>query len=327
MKSLTVNNLALDIQHYDDTFHILRGVNLTLSRGGSLGIVGESGSGKTLTCLTIMRLLPKGSKIISGQILLGDNDLCQLNENQMQAVRGREICMIFQDARAALNPVLTVGEQIVDIYCNLKGESQQAGIKKAIEALDMMGLPNARSRMKSYPHELSGGMCQRILIAMALVSAPKLLIADEVTTGLDVTIQSQVIDLIKKVTNELNASLIFVSHDIGVIMEACTEIAVMYCGIVLEQGDIDVVLSDALSPYTEALLSCFRISQQKRMNFIPGIAPDLKMQEPGCPFAPRCNHVIDVCHQQIPQLRQLDQNHWVACHVVEKKNSIKSPTS
>ena len=314
MDTLQIYNLHLKINHLEDIFYILRGVNLALRMDKFLGIVGESGSGKTMTCLSLMRLLPKGANITTGKILFQGDDLCRYSDKQMETVRGKKISMIFQDARAALNPVFTVGDQIADIYSYYTGDNHSIGIKKAIELLDVMGIPNARSRVKSYPHELSGGMCQRVLIAMALISNPKLVIADEITSGLDVTIQSQVIELIKSVCDKLSASLILVSHDIGVIIEACSDIAVMYSGIVVEQGSVSTVLRKPLSPYTEALLECFEIGHSTRMSFITGIAPNLKLVKPGCPFAPRCKYAMDTCKVKVPELKIYEPGHWVACH-------------
>jgi oligopeptide/dipeptide ABC transporter ATP-binding protein len=314
MDLIKICDLHMKVDHFEDTFYILRGVNLSVSMNSSLGIVGESGSGKTMTCLSMMRLMPKGAKITKGEILLQEENLCCYSDKQMETVRGKKISMIFQDARAALNPVLTVGDQISDIYCHYTGNSRSVGMKKAVEVLDAMGLPNARSRVKSYPHELSGGMCQRVLIAMALVSTPKLVIADEITSGIDVTIQSQVIELVKSVSDELSAGLVFVSHDIGVIIEACSDIAVMYSGIVFEQGSISTVLGKPLSPYTKALLKCFEIGHSDRMSFIPGTAPDLKLVEPGCPFAPRCEYVMDICKVEVPKMKLYEPGHVVACH-------------
>lgn len=314
MDLIKICDLHMKVDHFEDTFYILRGVNLSVSMNSSLGIVGESGSGKTMTCLSMMRLMPKGAKITKGEILLQEENLCCYSDKQMETVRGKKISMIFQDARAALNPVLTVGDQISDIYCHYTGNSRSVGMKKAVEVLDAMGLPNARSRVKSYPHELSGGMCQRVLIAMALVSTPKLVIADEITSGIDITIQSQVIELVKSVSDELSAGLVFVSHDIGVIIEACSDIAVMYSGIVFEQGSISTVLGKPLSPYTKALLKCFEIGHSDRMSFIPGTAPDLKLVEPGCPFAPRCEYVMDICKVEVPKMKLYEPGHVVACH-------------
>jgi len=314
MDLIKIRDLHMKVDHFEDTFYILRGVNLSVSMNSSLGIVGESGSGKTMTCLSMMRLMPKGAKITKGEILLQEENLCCYSDKQMETVRGKKVSMIFQDARAALNPILTVGDQISDIYCHYTGNSRSVGMKKAVEVLDAMGLPNARSRVKSYPHELSGGMCQRVLIAMALVSTPKLVIADEITSGIDVTIQSQVIELVKSVSDELSAGLVFVSHDIGVIIEACSDIAVMYSGIVFEQGSISTVLGKPLSPYTKALLKCFEIGHSDRMSFIPGTAPDLKLVEPGCPFAPRCEYVMDICKVEVPKMKLYEPGHVVACH-------------
>jgi oligopeptide/dipeptide ABC transporter ATP-binding protein len=314
MDLIKIRDLHMKVDHFEDTFYILRGVNLSVSMNSSLGIVGESGSGKTMTCLSMMRLMPKGAKITKGEILLQEENLCCYSDKQMETVRGKKVSMIFQDARAALNPILTVGDQISDIYCHYTGNSRSVGMKKAVEVLDAMGLPNARSRIKSYPHELSGGMCQRVLIAMALVSTPKLVIADEITSGIDVTIQSQVIELVKSVSDELSAGLVFISHDIGVIIEACSDIAVMYSGIVFEQGSISRVLEKPLSPYTKALLKCFEIGHSDRMSFIPGTAPDLKLVEPGCPFAPRCEYVMDICKVEVPKMKLYEPGHVVACH-------------
>ena len=314
MDLIKICDLHMKVDHFEDTFYILRGVNLSVSMNSSLGIVGESGSGKTMTCLSMMRLMPKGAKITKGEILLQEENLCCYSDKQMETVRGKKVSMIFQDARAALNPILTVGDQISDIYCHYTGNSRSVGMKKAVEVLDAMGLPNARSRVKSYPHELSGGMCQRVLIAMALVSTPKLVIADEITSGIDITIQSQVIELVKSVSDELSAGLVFVSHDIGVIIEACSDIAVMYSGIVFEQGSISTVLGKPLSPYTKALLKCFEIGHSDRMSFIPGTAPDLKLVEPGCPFAPRCEYVMDICKVEVPKMKLYEPGHVVACH-------------
>jgi len=311
---IKIRDLHVKVDHFEDTFYILRGVNLSVSMNSSLGIVGESGSGKTTICLSVMGLLPKGAKITKGKILFQGKDLSCYSDKQMETVRGKKISMIFQDARAALNPVLTVGDQISDIYCHYTGNSHSLGMKKAVEVLDAMGFPNARSRVKSYPHELSGGMCQRVLIAMALVSTPKLVIADEITSGIDVTIQSQVIELVKSVSDELSAGLVFVSHDIGVIIEACSDIAVVYSGIVFEQGNISTVLEKPLSPYTKVLLKCFEIGHSDRMSFIPGNTPDLKLVKLGCPFAPRCEYVMDICKVEVPKMKLYEPGHVVACH-------------
>jgi len=313
---LTISDLHLEIRRQQDTYRILRGVDLAVRKDGALGIVGESGSGKTLTCLSILRLLPRGSRFPSGRIVLDGVDLCALEERRLREVRGRDVCMIFQDARASLNPVVTVGEQIADIHALRTGASRAQAMAKAVDVLEAMGLPGARQRIRSYPHELSGGMCQRVLIAMALVSRPRLLIADEVTTGLDVTIQTQVIDLIRSVAADLGASLIVVSHDIAVVMEACSDIAVMYCGMVLEQGNLETVLAEPLSPYSRALLDCFGLGSSPRMSCIPGTAPDLRFVEAGCPFVPRCAMVVERCRREVPRLRPVGPDHSVACHCV-----------
>lgn len=319
MNLLEIRDLSLNINHHGHSYHILRGVNLNSRRGGALGIVGESGSGKTMTCLAVMRLLPKASQILRGEIVFNGTDLCKLSEKQMEAVRGRDICMIFQDARSALNPVLTIGSQISDIYCKRTGKSNKEGVRSAIRLLDSMGMPNPRSQARSYPHELSGGMCQRALIAMAVASSPRLLIADEITSGLDVTIQTQVLGLIRNVVAEIDASLILVSHDINVIIETCSEIGVMYSGVVMECGDIDTVIGEPRNPYTKALLDCSEIRGRDRMAFIPGTAPDLRTPHPGCPFASRCPDVMDICRTELPKTRRLAPGQWVTCHKFESE--------
>jgi oligopeptide/dipeptide ABC transporter ATP-binding protein len=314
---LSIRDLHLEISRQHATYRILRGVDLAVRSSGALGIVGESGSGKTLTCLSVLRLLPKGSTLSRGEILLDGTDLARLDERRLAAVRGRDVCMIFQDAQASLNPVVPIGEQIADIYAHRFGSSRADATAKAVEVLEEMGMPGARHRLQSYPHELSGGMCQRVLIAMALVCRPRLLIADEITTGLDVTIQTQVIDLIQKVAAELDAALVMISHDVGVIVEACRDIAVMYCGMVLEQGDVANVVESPLSPYSRALMDCFGLGNRTRMACIPGTAPDLRFVEPGCPFAPRCPRVMERCRGEVPRLRQVAPGRLVACHAVE----------
>jgi oligopeptide/dipeptide ABC transporter ATP-binding protein len=238
----------------------------------------------------------------------------------MQSIRGSEAAMIFQDARSALNPVLPVGEQIGDIHRFRSKATRREGLDKAAELMAATGIPRAASRVKSYPHELSGGMCQRVLIAMALASRPKLLLADEITSGLDVTIQAQVLGLLEHVVADLEATLVLVSHDLAVVSAACTDVAVMYGGLVLEQGDVHRVLEKPMSPYSRALVRCFQEQSGERMPFIPGTAHQthlVKGRVSGCPFAPRCDVAKDVCRHDVPVLRELEPGHVVACHEAE----------
>jgi len=312
---LSIHNLEMKIGGARERVHVLRGVNLAVQEKSSLGLVGESGSGKTMTALTIMRLLPRKAEVTGGKILLSGEDILQYDERQMEKVRGRQISMIFQNASASLNPVFTVGEQIADVYCQHRGGSKKEGLSKAAEVLAAMGMPAAAQRARAYPHELSGGMCQRVLIAMALVCSPRLLIADEVTSGLDVTIQAQVLELIMEVVKQIDATLIFITHDIGVIAEACTDVAVMYSGQVVEVADTKTLLERPAHPYSKGLLSCFTATASRRMGFIPGAVPDLRINKPECPFAPRCPLVEDRCKGEVPLQREIEPGHLVACHI------------
>jgi oligopeptide/dipeptide ABC transporter ATP-binding protein len=232
----------------------------------------------------------------------------------MQRVRGKEISIVFQDAVSALNPLLPVGQQIADVYRHHEGGSARQAWTRAVAMLDAMGIPEPERRARAYPHQYSGGMAQRAMIAMALVCSPKLLIADEPTTGLDLTIQAQVLDLIKEHVQHSAASLILISHDIAVVAEICTDIAVMYAGEVLETGALEDVIAVPLSPYTQALLECFQAKPGDRLPYIAGRVPDLRRDLEGCSFASRCPIVQPLCYRQRPILREVAPGHWVACH-------------
>ena len=311
---LHIRDLRVDLTVDRDVLHALRGVNLTVERGDLLAVVGESGSGKTMTGLSIMRLLPTSGRIIGGQILLDGVDLAKLPESEVRSLRGKRIAMIFQNAHAALNPLVRVGDQIADVYQRHGGLSKQAARSKAIEALAATGIPNAPERARSYPHEFSGGMAQRAMIALALASSPELLIADEPTSGLDVTIQAQVIDLIRDVVRRLNTTLIVISHDIGLVSTICNQIAVMYAGVVMESGTTERIMRRSANPYTAALLQCVDTQASERMPFIPGRVIDLRQTWQGCPFAPRCPFAQQICHEQPPPLIEVEPGHVSLCH-------------
>jgi oligopeptide/dipeptide ABC transporter ATP-binding protein len=249
-----------------------------------------------------------------GEVLYGGRNLLQLSEEEMQRVRGKEISMVFQNAVSSLNPLFPVGQQIADVYRYHEGASREEAREKAIAMLDAMGIPDPARRARAYPHQYSGGMAQRAMIAMALVCSPQLLIADEPTTGLDLTIQAQVLDLIKEHIQRSEASLLLISHDIAVVAESCTDMAVMYAGEVLEAGSLEDVLGKPSSPYTKALLECFGVKSDERLSSIAGQVPDLRSELVGCPFASRCEPVQDVCRQEHPTLREIRPKHWVACH-------------
>jgi oligopeptide/dipeptide ABC transporter ATP-binding protein len=311
---LQVNGLRVDVGRSDSRVRAVRGASLMVRRGSRLGVIGESGSGKTMMALATLRLLPATGMATGGEVLYGGRDLLQLSEEEMQRVRGKEISMVFQNAVSALNPLFPVGQQIADVYRYHEGASGKEAREKAIAMLDAMGIPDPARRARAYPHQYSGGMAQRAMIAMALVCSPQLLIADEPTTGLDLTIQAQVLDLIKEHIQRSEASLLIISHDIAVVAESCTDVAVMYAGEVLEAGSLEDVLGEPSSPYTKALLECFDVKSGERLSSIAGQVPDLRSELVGCPFASRCKLVQDICRQEHPTLRETRPKHWVACH-------------
>ena len=312
---LQVSDLQVEIGRPEKRVRAVRGAALAVPRGARLGVIGESGSGKTMTALATLRLLPATGAVTAGRILYDGRDLLRLSEAEMRRVRGEEISMVFQNAVASLNPLFPVGQQIADVYRYHEGASEEEARKKAVDMLDAMGIPDPVRRARAYPHQYSGGMAQRAMIAMALVCSPRLLIADEPTTGLDLTIQAQVLDLIKEHIQRSGASLILISHDIAVIAESCTDVAVMYAGEVLETGPLEDVLHKPFSPYTRALLKCFEARPGERLFFINGHVPDLRKDLAGCPFAPRCELVQDVCRREHPVLRTVRPRHVAACHL------------
>jgi oligopeptide/dipeptide ABC transporter ATP-binding protein len=310
---LEIKDLHVSIGREENRVQAIRGASLRIEKNTRLGIIGESGSGKTLTALAILRLLPATGTINGGNIIYEGKDLLTLSEAEMSHVRGKQISIVFQNAAAALNPLYTVGQQIADVYKFQEGCSSQKAWAKAIEMLNATGIPDPERRARAYPNQYSGGMAQRALIAMALVCSPNFLIADEPTTGLDLTIQAQVLDLIKEHVVDSKASLMLISHDIAVIAEVCTHVAVMYAGEVLESGSLEDVFTSPASPYCKALLDCFNVEGHGQQPYIAGRVPDLRYQHTGCLFAPRCKFAADIC-QSRPELREIKPNHWAACH-------------
>lgn len=313
---LEIDELTVELGQKPRIVHALQGISFSLRHGSLTGLVGESGSGKSMTALSILQLLPASGRIRQGKILFNGQNLLQFSQSQMQQIRGKQVGLIFQNARTALNPLFPVGRQIADIYRYHEGGSADDAWRKAIEILDAMGIPNAAQKAREYPHQYSGGMAQRAMVAMALVCSPQLLIADEPTTGLDVTIEAQVLDLIVEVVKALQASLLLISHDIGAIAEVCTDVIIVYAGRVMEAGPIERVFQSPANPYTQALLGCFETygDTSRRMDFIPGRVPDLRFRHVGCPFAPRCSRVEQLCRDKMPNLREVETDHWVACH-------------
>jgi oligopeptide/dipeptide ABC transporter ATP-binding protein len=298
----------------------VEGVSFTLEQGRSLGLVGESGCGKTTVMLSLLRLLPEAGRIVNGQILFEGRDLLQISEREMQAVRWHGISMVFQGAMNALNPVRTVESQIVEAMQlhNLAGSGKDAS-QRAGDLLELVGI--AAGRGKQYPHQFSGGMRQRAMIAMALACNPRILIADEPTTALDVMIQAQIIELLEALQRELNLALVLVTHDLGVVAEMCDDVLVMYGGTVAEYANSDTIFNDARHPYTQRLLQAFPDIAEpgSKLASIPGNPPRLDDLPPGCRFEPRC-HVArgaEICSQQQPLDLEFAQDHRVACHLVK----------
>ncbi|WP_026369940.1 ABC transporter ATP-binding protein [Kallotenue papyrolyticum] len=314
---LEVKDLRTYFYTHDGVVKAVDGVSFYVDKGETLGIVGESGSGKSVTSLSVMRLIPSPpGKIVSGQILFEGEDLLKYSEDEMRHVRGRDIAMIFQDPMTSLNPVLTVGRQITEaLELHMKMTGKEAR-RRAIELLAMVGIPSPEKRIDDYPHQFSGGMRQRVMIAMALSCNPQLLIADEPTTALDVTIQAQILELIKKLQQELGMAVIIITHDLGVVAGMADRVQVMYAGRVIEEGPTEQIFADPRMPYTIGLLQSLpRLDEQRghRLAPIRGLPPDLIDLPEMCPFAPRCDFVQEVCYQQVPPLRPVAPNQRAAC--------------
>ena len=317
-KLLEVKDLKMYFYTRDGVVKAVDGVSYDLEPGQTLGVVGESGSGKSVTALTMMRLIPMPpGKIVSGSIEFLGRDLTKLSEKEMQPMRGADISMIFQEPMTALNPVFTVGNQMVDILRRHKALSKRQARAQAISMLDRVGIPAPDKRIDEYPHQLSGGMRQRVMIAMALSCDPKLLVADEPTTALDVTTQAQVMEQIVKLQDEFDMSMILVTHDLGVVAESCDRALVMYCGSIIEQANINDLYEHPQHPYTTGLLRSIPRIREERLEelpTIPGIVPDLLHLPAGCRFADRCSKVTDHCRENRPTM-QIDSStgNGVAC--------------
>jgi len=316
---LEVNNLVTRFFMTEGTVHAVNGVSFHVNEGETLGIVGESGCGKSVSMLSVMRLLPQPpAKILADSIYFIDKELVGASEEEMRQVRGSKIAMIFQDPMTSLNPVLTIGFQLMEPLRLHLGMSEKEARERATKLLDLVGIPDARERLSDYPHQFSGGMRQRAMIAMALACNPALLIADEPTTNLDVTIQAQILDLVKRLRDHLSMSMIWITHDMGVIAGLADRVNVMYAGFVVETAAIEEVYGNPLHPYTNALLQSLpRMdgSPGEQLASIDGLPPELYVLPPGCPFAPRCEFVREICWQQNPSLGEVAPGHKIACWV------------
>lgn len=315
------DSVLLELKGLQTQFHLnnrivkaVDGIDLTVRRGQTMAIVGESGCGKSVTALSIMRLVPTPPARISGQILFENHDILSLSLSEVRSIRGKDISMIFQEPMTSLNPAYTVGDQIAEV---VRIHAQKKAWDRAVEMLDLVGIPSPAARAKDYPHQLSGGMRQRVMIAMALACNPKLLLADEPTTALDVTIQAQILDLIRNLAAEFNTALVLITHDLGVVAEMAQEMAVMYTGRIVEQGSVDAVFNKPQHPYTAGLLESIpRIDGEKKklLHAIEGMVPDLALLPTGCSYADRCDYAQDHCRNEKPALRVQSDGRKVACH-------------
>ena len=328
-KLLEVKNLETSFKTNVGEVHAVRGVSFYLNQGEALGIVGESGCGKSVTMMSIMRLIDSNGRIVNGEINFDGKDISKAKDSEMNSIRGNDIGMIFQDPMTSLNPVYTIGDQLMEPLLKHKGMSKEQARKEAIEMLGLVGIPSPEKRMKQYPHEFSGGMRQRAMIAMSLICKPKLIIADEPTTALDVTIQAQILDLMKDLKNKLNTSIILITHDLGVVADLCSRINVMYGGIVVETGTTEDIFYRGKHPYTWGLLGSVpnpKETTKEKLKPIEGQPPDLLKPPVGCPFAARCDYAMKICIEKQPPQFEVGENHKCACWLChENAPKVESP--
>src|SRR6266699_1003401 len=318
---LEVKDLRTYFETEDGTVKAVDGISFVLRRGQTLGIVGESGSGKSVTNLSIIRLIPDPpGKIVAGEILFGGGDLLSLSEAEVRKIRGRRIAMIFQDPMTSLNPFMKISRQLMEMTRLHLGHSKSQAHEHAVRMLETVGIPDARARAENYPHEFSGGMRQRVMIAMALSCKPELLIADEPTTALDVTIQAQILELIKTLKQDTGTSVILITHDLGVVAGMTDQVVVIYAGKVFEQAPTRELFALPGNPYTKGLLKSVPdpTAEQGKLYQIPGLPPDVAHLKPGCPFAPRCERAEEICRTEFPPFVQLTMEHSSLCHFADE---------
>ncbi|MGQ0600136.1 MAG: ABC transporter ATP-binding protein [Anaerolineales bacterium] len=328
---LEVRSLKTYFYTEDGVVRSVDGVDFAVRRGEVMGLVGESGCGKSVTSLSIMRLIGVPGKTFEGEIIFDGQDLLKLSESEMVKMRGNRIAMIFQQPQSALNPVFKVGDQIAEVLDIHRSLGKDAGWKRAIELLKMVGIADAERRANAFPHELSGGMAQRVMIAMALACVPELLIADEPTTALDVTIQAQILDLIRDLRSKFEASIILITHDLGVVAEMCERVAVMYAGQIVEQTDVNTLFADPKHPYTQGLIGSIPVLGviKDKLDTIPGSVPNLINLPLGCRFAPRCKSRVEynltVCTDKLPELKPSGKDHLVRCWLYHHAEGHTAP--
>jgi oligopeptide/dipeptide ABC transporter ATP-binding protein len=316
---LEVKDLKTYFVMKDRVLKAADGVSFSVREGETFGLVGESGCGKSTTCRSLVRLIHKPGRIVGGEILYNGKDIVKMSEKELEKLRGREIGMIFQEPMTALNPVLKVKEQLMESFKE-NGLSKKEKYEKAVDLLKTVGIPSPEQRMEAYPYQFSGGMRQRTMIAIALASRPNLLLADEPTTALDVTIQDQIIKLLNRLKQQLHMSMILVTHDLGAAAQMCDRIAVMYGGMIMENTDVLTLFGMPRHPYTLGLLGSIAVNAERgsKLKPIHGAPPDLADLPEGCPFAPRCQYCEEICRKELPELKEIAPGHWSRCHCVEK---------
>lgn len=314
---LTVKDLKTYFFTASGVSKAVDGVSFTLNKGETMGIVGESGSGKSVTASSIIRLLPKIGKIVEGEIDFEGRKILNLNKKELLNFRGKDIAVIFQDPMTSLDPVFKIGSQMVEMICAHQDVSKEEARKMAVEALRKVGIPQPEKRMDSYPYELSGGMCQRVIIAMAVCCKPKMIIADEPTTALDVTVQAQVLELLEDLQDEMDTSILLITHNLGVVWKMCDTVMVMYAGKTVEYASAEKLYEKPLHPYTWGLLDSMpKLSDtvKGKLKAIPGVPPDLRLTGQCCNFYNRCPYATELCSKEVPPLLEVEEGHFVACH-------------
>ena len=322
--TLEVKDLVVQYVSDNEIVHAVNGINMTIGEGKTLGLVGETGAGKTTTAMSILNLVaqPQG-KIVSGEILLNGKDVLKMNHHDLRLMRGDQVAMIFQDPMTSLNPIKSVGEQIAEgLRIHQKLDKKDA-MKRAAEVLELVGIPG--SRAVEFPHQFSGGMKQRVVIAMALACRPNLLIADEATTALDVTIQAQILQLINELKKKYNMSMLIITHDLGIVAEVCDEVSIIYAGVVIEHGNLEDIFDHYYHPYTKGLFDSLPDIENRSAQLKPikGLTPDPTNLPSGCPFHPRCEYCMEICKETRPEMRQLNDTHFVRCHLYDDTDERK----
>ena len=314
---LEIEDLKTHFFTYSGVVKAVDGISLKIHREEVLGIVGESGCGKSVTVRSTMGLVPEPGRIVGGNVLLGGEKLLEKSDAELRRIRGSRMSMVFQNPLSSLNPVFTIGNQVGHVISIHQGKNKKEARRRAVETFELVRLPDPDRLLKKYPHELSGGMLQRVMIAMALSCRPEVLIADEPTTALDVTIQAQILSLMLKLKEDTGTAIIMITHDLGVVAETCDRVAVMYAGLIVEQGPVQKIFNDPLHPYTEGLLSSLPGQQTDgdELKTIDGLVPDLIHPPTGCRFHPRCGLTEDVCRKEIPELLDKGNGRAVACHI------------